>query len=177
MFLNESQVGKETRARACLSSLNTLNSHVSVTVHENEISEDFIKNFDLVIFTKYYSFNELLKLNKFCRAQKKPIGFIMCQTFGVFAYCFVDYGEGFKIYDKDGDEPQPFLISEITKGCPGVVNLIKEKGHNFLDGDFVRIYEVEGMTEVNFRLYFFMIYEEIDIKCLKGNYLYGYFYE
>ncbi len=90
----------------------------------------------------------MLKLNKFCRSQKKPIGFIICQTLGAFAFCFVDYGEGFKIYDKDGEEPQPFLISEITKGCPGVVSLIKEKKHNFQVGDFVRIYEVEGMTEV-----------------------------
>lgn len=149
MFLKESNIGKETRARSCLQGLSQLNQQVQVTIHEGDISEDYIKNFDLIIFTKYYPIDELIALNKFCRSQKKPIGFIMCQTFGVHAYCFIDYGESFKIYDKDGEEPKPYLINEITKACPGVVTLINEKPHNFSDGDFVRIYEVEGMVEVN----------------------------
>lgn len=149
LFLKESHVGKESRARACFPILNKVNPQVQVTIQEGDLTEDYVKNFDLLIFTKYYALKELLSLNKFCRSQKKPIGFVLCQAFGLHAYCFIDYGEGFKIYDKDGEEPKPFLISDITKAGPGVVTLIKEKPHNFTDGDFVRIYEVEGMTEVN----------------------------
>lgn len=149
LFLKDIHVGKETRARACFPILSKINPQVQVTIQEGDLTEDYIKNFDLLIFTKYYPLKELISINKFCRHQKKPIGFVLCQAFGLHAYCLIDYGEGFKIYDKDGEEPKPFLISDITKGCPGVVTLNKEKPHNFTDGDFVRIYEVEGMTEVN----------------------------
>jgi len=149
LFLKESHVNKETRARACFPILNKINHQVQLTIQEGDLTEDYVKNFDLIIFTKYYPLKDLISLNKFCRNQKKPIGFVLCQTFGLHAYCLIDYGEGFKIYDKDGEEPKPFLISEITKASPGIVTLIKEKPHNFTDGDFVRIYEVEGMTEVN----------------------------
>jgi ubiquitin-activating enzyme E1 len=149
LFLKESHVGKETRARASFPILNKINPQVQLTIQEGDLTEDYVKNFDLIIFTKYYPLKDLISLNKFCRNQKKPIGFVLCQAFGLHAYCFIDYGEGFKIYDKDGEEPKPFLISDITKASPGVVTLIKEKPHNYSDGDFVRIYEVEGMTEVN----------------------------
>lgn len=148
LFLKESHVGKESRARACFPILQKINQQVQLTIQEGDLTEDYVKNFDLIIFTKYYPLKDLISLNKFCRNQKKPIGFVLCQAFGLHAYCFIDYGEGFKIYDKDGEEPKPFLIQDITKASPGVVTLIKEKPHNFSDGDFVRIYEVEGMTEV-----------------------------
>lgn len=149
LFLKENHVNKETRARACFPILNKINPKVQVTIQEGDLTEDYIKNFDLLIFTKFYPVKELISINKFCRNQKKPIGFVLCQAFGLHAYTLIDYGEGFKIYDKDGEEPKPFLISDISKACPGVVTLNKEKAHNFTDGDFVRIYEVEGMTEVN----------------------------
>ena len=41
------------------------------------------------------------------------------------------------------------LIDHISKSNPGVVTLNKDKKHGLLTGDFVRIYDVEGMVEVN----------------------------
>lgn len=61
----------------------------------------------------------------------------------------MDFGEGFKVIDKDGEEPHPFIIDHISKADPGVVTLHKERPHNFNTGDFICLYDVEGMTEVN----------------------------
>ena len=85
----------------------------------------------------------------FCREQKKPIGFIHCGILGLFLFSFVDFGNGFKIYDKDGLDTKPYLVQNITKSNPGIVTLINEQTHKFKTGDFIRIYDVEGMTEVN----------------------------
>lgn len=41
------------------------------------------------------------------------------------------------------------LIDHISKSNPGVVTLNKDKKHGLLTGDFIRIYDVEGMVEVN----------------------------
>ena len=60
-----------------------------------------------------------------------------------------DFGKQFKVYDKDGGESCPYLIENISKGQQGVVSINKEKRHNLKHGDFVRIYDVEGMVEVN----------------------------
>jgi len=46
----------------------------------------------------------------FCREQKKPIGFIHCGILGLFLFSFVDFGNGFKIYDKDGLDTKPYLV-------------------------------------------------------------------
>lgn len=68
---------------------------------------------------------------------------------GFHSFIFTDFGEGFKVIDKDGEEVSPYFIENITKGDPGIVTINKERPHTFSTGDFVCIYEVEGMTEVN----------------------------
>ena len=48
-----------------------------------------------------------------------------------FLFSFVDFGNGFKIFDKDGIDPTPLLIDHISKSNPGVVTLNKDKNrHN-----------------------------------------------
>jgi hypothetical protein len=44
---------------------------------------------------------------------------------------FEDFGEAFKVYDSNGDEPLPLLIENIKKSNPGVVTVNKEKPHNY----------------------------------------------
>jgi hypothetical protein len=46
---------------------------------------------------------------------------------GLYVFNFVDYGNGFKIFDKNGKGVSPLLIENITKSNPGVVSIIKEK--------------------------------------------------
>jgi len=63
-----------SRAEACLSQLKELNSYVNVSVHNGVVNPDFLKNFDVVIFTESYNQQELENINAFCR--QNQIGFI-----------------------------------------------------------------------------------------------------
>jgi ubiquitin-activating enzyme E1 len=73
-----------------------------------------------------------MEINEICRNRpKKPIGFIYAGILGLISFCFVDFGDHFKVLDKDGEDVYPFLISNISNTDPGVVTLIKDKSHNF----------------------------------------------
>lgn len=61
----------------------------------------------------------------------------------------MDYGDAFKVFDKDGEELKPCLVSNITCEQNGVVFLPEDKKHPFQDGDYVTFKEVQGMTQVN----------------------------
>ena len=76
------------------------------------------------------------------------MGFIYCGVLGMYSYIFVDYGDSFKVIDRDGIEKNPYLISNISNSDPGVVTINNEKAHNFETGDWICIHEVEGMKEV-----------------------------
>ena len=54
-YLNEQHVGKISRAEACASRLQELNSYVKVSVHNGPVNQEFLKNFEVVIFTDYYN--------------------------------------------------------------------------------------------------------------------------
>lgn len=66
----------------------------------------------------------------------------------MYFFVFTDYGHDFKVNDKDGEEAQLYCIDNITKSDPGVVTIHKDKPHKYQTGDFVRIFDVEGMKEV-----------------------------
>ena len=68
---------------------------------------------------------------------------------GLYGFVFIDFGKNFKIYDKSPDEDQIYLIQEITNSNPGVITVNKDKPLNLVTGDFVRIYDLEGMSEVS----------------------------
>lgn len=47
-------------------------------------------------------------MNQFCRSNQIP--FIMSDSYGLFAWCFVDFGDHFVCFDKNGEtEKQVFL--------------------------------------------------------------------
>lgn len=77
----------------------------------------------------------------------------MAGCLGLYGYTFVDFGPSFKVYDSNGEEPKSAIVSNITKGNPGLVTVHEDKRHPFNDGDYVRFKEVEGMTEVNNKEY------------------------
>lgn len=68
---------------------------------------------------------------------------------GLYGFTFVDFGDAFKIFDQNGEELKPCLVSNITKEEEGVVFVHEDKKHPFQDGDYVTFKEVEGMTEIN----------------------------
>lgn len=147
-YLTPQDIGTTTRAKASIDKLQELNPHVKVTIHEGVVDEPFLSNFHVVFFSEC-DIDSLLRFNNFCRTQNPVIKFIACEVFGASGHGFVDFGDEFTCFDKDGENPESFIISNITNGNPGIVTVHEEKRHSYEDGDYVVFKEVEGMTEIN----------------------------
>ncbi|KAF8817686.1 hypothetical protein IE077_000100, partial [Cardiosporidium cionae] len=91
----------------------------------------------------------LIKYNAICRAQSPPIGFIAADCFGLAAYVFVDFGEKFICFDKDGEEAKSTIIAGITHEEVATVHTHTDKRLPFQTGDSVIFREVQGMIEIN----------------------------
>lgn len=149
-YLTTNDVNTRSRGEASVSKLQELNPHVKVNLHQGELTEDFISTFHVVFFTDTDK-ETLIRINNFCRTRKQPIGFLSCESWGAAGYGFVDFGDEFVSFDKDGENNRSFIISDITKGNPGIVMVHDEKRHTYQDGDYVVFKEVQGMTEINGR--------------------------
>lgn len=149
-FLQESDIGAKTRSEASYNGLKALNPSVDLVIQKGEIAFDKLAQFNLVIFTDTYSnIDRLFEINEFCRSQKEPVGFIYTGSFGLLTYLFVDFGDHFKVYDRDGEPAKWYVIDGVTKGDPGVVTIDHSKPHSLSTGDFVKFSDIEGMTELN----------------------------
>jgi len=108
-----------------------LNPRVTVTNYTGVINEDFLKNYQFVIFTEEYNREFLIKMNNFCRAN--DIGFIWTGNLGLFGYTFIDFGaKEFSIKDKNGEEPKKAPLQRIT-----------------LEGDKMWLFPIVGSDEHN----------------------------
>ena len=152
-YCHEEDVGKISRATACLRQLKDLNPYVHVEVHDGEINTEYLKHFDVVVFTDFYDKKKLIEFNEFCRSQPKPIGFILGGSLGLYGFTFVDFGPSFTNYDPNGEDPRTAIISGITKGNPGLVCTHEDKRHGYEDGNHIIFKEVKGMTEINGQTY------------------------
>ena len=148
-YLTESDVGHRTRAEASADKLQELNPHVRVSSHKGELTNDFLLNFD-VVFLSETDLATLVRINHFCRNNgHKRIGFLSSEVWGAAGHGFVDFGPDFKSFDKDGENTRSFIVSNITKGTPGIVTVHEEKRHTYQDGDYVVFKEVQGMSQIN----------------------------
>jgi ubiquitin-activating enzyme E1 len=161
-FLSEEDVGKN-RAEASLKRLTELNERVELTIYNGELTEDFLKKFKVVCLTNNKSATEMLRINEICH--RNEVLFIAGDTLGVFGFVFNDFGVGpevedpadkskrtnlgFRINDRNGENPKTAYIESITKDKDGIVTVVESNRHDLEDGDVVRITEVQGMTEVN----------------------------
>lgn len=152
-YLKEEDVGKKTRGEASIGLLKRLNDYVQVDLHTEEVTTDFLANFDVVVFTDCYDRDFLIKVNEFCRKREKPIGFIWAGSLGLFGWTFVDFGDAHFVHDKDGEECLSTIITSISNDENSIVTVHDDKRHGFQDGDWVTFREVEGMTEVNDKLF------------------------
>lgn len=50
----------------------------------------------------------MIDINNYCRENNK--GFIMAGVYGLYCYVFVDFGNNYKLHDRDGEDTYPFLI-------------------------------------------------------------------
>ena len=147
-YLTPEDVGTTTRGKASVNKLQELNPHVAVQLHEGSIDENFLSQFHVVFFSETDS-KTLTRFNNFCRNQNPPIGFISGEVWGATGYGFVDFGNEFISFDKDGENNRSFIISNITNDNPGIVTVHEEKRHTYQDGDHVVFKEVQGMTGIN----------------------------
>ncbi|XP_063956130.1 ubiquitin-like modifier-activating enzyme 6 isoform X1 [Lytechinus pictus] len=152
-FLREQDAkSNKTRAEACYSRIAELNPYVSIKLSQQTLADnsdlDFLKQFQCVVLTEA-TLNLQLKINEFCRAQTPQIKFIMADVYGLYSYCFCDFGDEFTVYDANGEEPRQTFIANITKGNPGVVTCLDQQYHGLETGDYVTFKEVKGMTALN----------------------------
>lgn len=144
-YLDESSIG-QNRADASISQLKSLNEYVNVAVSTEPLTEEFIQQFDCVVFTDYMKESEILRFSTFCH--EKNIKFILTETRGVFSYVFLDFQKHI-ILDKNGRPRTKFMISYISNDKNGIVTIADSEKHDLEDTDLVLFNEIEGMTELN----------------------------
>ncbi|ESO99442.1 hypothetical protein LOTGIDRAFT_113559 [Lottia gigantea] len=144
-FLREEDLGKN-RAEVCTPRLAELNNYVPVIAHTGDLTEDFLKGFQVVTLTNS-SHDEQLRISELCR--KNGIKYVIADTKGLFGKIFCDFGENFVISDTDGEQPTSNMVASITKEEASVVTCVDETRHGYEDGDFVTFQEIQGMTELN----------------------------
>ena len=146
-YCREEDVGKVSRADACISKLQELNPYVKVAAVQT-ISISELKNYNVVCVTEVHeSIDKVIEINEACRANGS--GFILSCCFGPSGFAFVDYGNEFSIQDQDGEETKAFIVVNVTQANPAIVTVHEDKRHKFQDGDHVQFREIVGMTELN----------------------------
>lgn len=144
-FLREGDIGTN-RVTACHQRLVELNTYVPISAHTEELTEDFLKKFRVVVLTDA-SREEQVRVSNICHANK--ICFISSECKGLFGKIFCDFGEQFEVVDTNGENPVSTMVAGISKEEKSVVTCLDETRHGYEDGDYVTFSEVQGMTELN----------------------------
>lgn len=106
------------------------------------MEEGVIQEYDLVVLSDCLEFGNIMKISKSCRKLQR--GFIYAAQLGLMMVGFVDFGNSFTIFDKDGMQSAKVLISGIQSDEGAVY--YEAKNENYEEGEFVRISDVKGMT-------------------------------
>lgn len=146
-FLTEKDVGKVSRAAASVVQLQELNRFVEVNVVTEELSEEIIKKYTIVVLTNNRSISTLKKITDTCH--KNGVHVIASDVRGVFGWIFCDFGESFVVTDVTGEEPLSSLVSSVGSEKEPQVITLDESRHGLEDGDYVQFAEVKGMTQIN----------------------------
>ena len=110
------------------------------------ISEE--EKINVVVISEFMEKKKIIELDYFCR--KNEIGFIYGAVLGINSFCFVDFGDEFTIKEKNKENNKKYTIKSITKGNPGIVNILESiKEIDLESDDYVIFKEIEGMTELN----------------------------
>uniref|UniRef100_A0A5S6R0S6 E1 ubiquitin-activating enzyme n=1 Tax=Trichuris muris TaxID=70415 RepID=A0A5S6R0S6_TRIMR len=143
-YLDESSIGKN-RAAQSLSLLEELNDSVTVRCVTDQLSEDVIREHDLIIVTEM-SFDEQCKVNALTRREGKKFMSVDCR--GLFGFVFNDFGPSHVINDPNGEPCGEVLLEHVDR-MTGEVTTLESAKHGFEDGDYVVFSEVKGMVELN----------------------------
>ncbi|EGR27187.1 ubiquitin-activating enzyme e1, putative [Ichthyophthirius multifiliis] len=138
---------KNSRADASLETLQQLSLYCQIKVHKEEINNEFLSQFNVVVFTDFYDKQKLIEYNNFCR--KNNIGFILSANLGLYGFLFVDFGDKHLVQDIDGEQIKQASISSISQDKQAQITVEDDKKLKFQNGDTVQFQEVQGMTELN----------------------------
>ncbi|KAJ3699537.1 hypothetical protein LUZ61_003242 [Rhynchospora tenuis] len=146
-FLTEEDIGTN-RALACVKKLGELNNAVLVNALTQDLSEDNLLDYQVVVFTDI-GLEKAIQFNEYCRNQSPPIAFIKAEIRGLFGGIFCDFGPEFTVIDTDGEEPRTGIIASISNDNPALVSCVDDERLEFQDGNYVLFSEIRGMTELN----------------------------
>ncbi|GAM28031.1 hypothetical protein SAMD00019534_112070 [Acytostelium subglobosum LB1] len=144
-YLEESQIGMR-RSVACVSKLVELNNYVAVNNYTDDLTEEFLNNFNVVVLANQ-PLQLQLQLNEVCH--RNNIKFIAAETRGVFGSLFNDFGQDFHIVDTNGENPATYMISAVSQETSGVITIVEEHKLQLQDGDYVTFKEINGMNQLN----------------------------
>ncbi|KYQ91301.1 ubiquitin activating enzyme E1 [Tieghemostelium lacteum] len=152
-YLQESDIG-QNRATVSYPKLSELNPYVKVNHSTTPISDlmsnlSYLLQFKCVIITDGFKGRKnQLELNEFCRAN--GIYFLMTDTTGLFGWVFNDFGDSFKVFDKNGEDCKEVFVSNISQSVDTpIVTCMESNMHGLEDGDYVQFKEILGMTQLN----------------------------
>lgn len=160
---------QKRRDKAVIDKLSSLNPFVKVEIMKGNNIFDNIKynendkdsRYEIVVISEFLPQEGIIKINEICR--NNNIGFIYTSELGIYGFCFVDFGNNFKVIDENGAEPLNYTIKSITKAEKGIVTIDTTAGILKLgNNDKVIFKEIEGMTELNNK-------EPINIRVISNN--------
>lgn len=72
-----------------------------------------IERHDLIVVCDVLSKSFVIEISKIVR-ENKTQGLIWSVTAGLYGFVLDDFGNGFKVFDKDGEQPFPYNIESIS---------------------------------------------------------------
>ena len=149
LYIEEVNIGKIRRDKACEKKFSELNPYVKVkTLEKFEINDCLY--YDVIIITEImFSSDILFLINEKMREKNK--GFIFCANLGLSAFGFSDFGRHFQILDEDGQELSIFYINDISvKENKLIMEIdISNTSKRLKPQTYIKFKDVEGMIELN----------------------------
>lgn len=110
-FLSEQDLGR-SRAEASLEPVAKLNKDTQVCVHQGDLTEDLLQDFQVVVLTTS-KLEEQLAVGSLCH--KNRIYFLVADTWGLVGQLFCDFGECFTIQDPAEAEAPTAVVQHISQ--------------------------------------------------------------
>ena len=148
-YINEKDINKKTREESCINKLKSLNPYVIVKIHQDIYNED-IKKFNLIIITEMMKLEDLFYLNSICR--NNNINFIYTLNLGLTGFLFNDFGNEHYIFDFNGEKKLTYnilTIKEKEEYYKIVLDIPENESFELKEGDYVVFKRVEGLAFLN----------------------------
>lgn len=144
-YITENDLGKN-RAEVCCQQLSELNTYVPTRSYTDELTEEFLQKFRVVVLTSS-TLEEQLRVSEL--THNNDIALIVADSRGLFAQVFCDFGDKFTVVDPNGEPCASAMVASITKDAEGLITCVDDTRHGLEDNDYVTFSEIQGMTELN----------------------------